>query len=111
LYAARFLSWTERIGALREDGKWEDALALATDFAEGRARGAVGLPRDPAALRAATAKTVAELLAAYLEEATGRAPADAAAADRHYRHVGNVCIDYCLTINRYESIGGWRCAL
>eukprot|EP00698_Gefionella_okellyi_P019588 TRINITY_DN6022_c0_g1_i1.p1 TRINITY_DN6022_c0_g1~~TRINITY_DN6022_c0_g1_i1.p1 ORF type:complete len:1522 (-),score=360.42 TRINITY_DN6022_c0_g1_i1:629-5194(-) len=114
LCMARILSWTERIAVLREAGKPLDALALALDFYEGRAKAVVGLPRQLPALRAATSNRIAELLVEYMRDAMDRVPQSTGlpagqllpAAHKHYEQVGAVCVEYCVSISRTDLLFG-----
>jgi hypothetical protein len=104
--SARILSWSDRITALVDSGEWIEALSLALEFYEGRAKAVAGLPRDVTSLRAITSKRIAALLLSYVDFALPGPGASEGVSDEYYQNIGGVCIDYCQSIKRIDLLFG-----
>jgi hypothetical protein len=101
VYTAHVLTWEERIAAYVNKGKWMEALALALDFYQGRARAVEGLPKDMYQAKKELGLKIEQLLHDYVEVnlniPNARDP-------RHYDTVATIAIDYCLNIGREDIL-------
>lgn len=61
------LSWKERINALVKVNAWTEALAVAFEFFEGRARAVIGLPDERNLREEVVRGHIASLLVSYLD--------------------------------------------
>ena len=115
----RVLSWSDRVNALRDQGKWIESLALALDFYDGCAKAAISLPRDDRALKAILGNRIVELLMNYVDVvmepqivqsrtiSTLNKSGSGATTDLHtLKIIGGVAVDYCISIDRTDILFG-----
>jgi len=105
LNKVRVFTWMERIEVLVDAAEWEEALTLALDFYEGKAKAADGLPTDFETLHRVIGDHISELIMSYLKdmirtanELTGQQREDS------YRKSIQTCIEYCVSISREDTL-------
>lgn len=70
VHSAHILTCEERLALLVDKNKWLDALSLALDFYEGKAKAVVGLPSDLAARREIMSDKIIEIMISYVHITT-----------------------------------------
>lgn len=93
--------WSERISSLEKKGYWLEALALALEFYQGRARCAKGLPNDT---KQASLKILSRIKHLLHDYAKTNLETKEVKEKNHYDIVATVCIDYCLNLERKDYI-------
>jgi len=82
-------------------GKWVEALGLALDFYQGRARAVEGLPKDMRQAKLELSLKIEQLLRDYVQVNLGiQNPRD----PKHFDSIATIAIDYCLCINREDIL-------
>ncbi|KAK2188197.1 hypothetical protein NP493_140g01014 [Ridgeia piscesae] len=102
--------WTERVDLLARQGKYQEALALALSFYEGRAKAVVGLIGGPERRMDIVAQKIESLLDTYVTAAmTSLCPTQGKVEEleAHYRAVVPICVDCCLRIRKLDMLFGW----
>ncbi|XP_053385366.1 vacuolar protein sorting-associated protein 8 homolog [Mercenaria mercenaria] len=102
-------TWKERIDVLVKDNRYQDALALALSFYEGKAKAVVSLQGTSAKKKEMVADLMLDLLFQYVDLSMTQFCPEKGKIEEledYYQTIVPVCVDYCLHLNRMDILFG-----
>ncbi|KAM4626129.1 vacuolar protein sorting-associated protein 8 homolog [Discoglossus pictus] len=99
-------NWRERVDHLLKQDCYNEALALAWSFHEGKAKAVVGLSGDPKKRKSVTADKIVEILLQYTDKALRKCPEQGKiqVMEQHFQDTVPVMVDYCLLLQRTDIL-------
>uniref|UniRef100_A0ABM5G2Q9 Vacuolar protein sorting-associated protein 8 homolog isoform X2 n=1 Tax=Pogona vitticeps TaxID=103695 RepID=A0ABM5G2Q9_9SAUR len=99
-------SWRERIDHFLKQECFNEALALAWSFHEGKAKAVVGLLGDEHKRKAVVADRMVEILIHYADRTMKKCPEQGKiqVMEQHFQDMVPVIVDYCLLLQRMDLL-------
>ncbi|KAM4698795.1 vacuolar protein sorting-associated protein 8 homolog [Rhinophrynus dorsalis] len=99
-------NWRERVDHLLKQDCYNEALALAWSFHEGKAKAVVGLSGDPKKRKSVVADKIVEILLQYTEKTLRKCPEQGKiqVMEQHFQDTVPVMVDYCLLLQRTDIL-------
>ncbi|XP_063285959.1 vacuolar protein sorting-associated protein 8 homolog isoform X1 [Pelobates fuscus] len=99
-------NWRERVDHLLKQDCYNEALALAWSFHEGKAKAVVGLSGDPKKRKSVVADKIIEILLQYTDKALRKCPEQGKiqVMEQHFQDTVPVMVDYCLLLQRTDIL-------
>lgn len=106
VHAMMLRNWRERVDHLLKQDCYNEALALAWSFHEGKAKAVVGLSGDPKKRKSVVADTIVEILLQYTDKALRKCPEQGKiqVMEQHFQDIVPVLVDYCLLLQRTDIL-------
>ncbi|XP_063789062.1 vacuolar protein sorting-associated protein 8 homolog isoform X2 [Pseudophryne corroboree] len=101
-----FYLGTKRVDHLLKQDCYNEALALAWSFHEGRAKAVVGLSGDPKKRKSVVADKIVEILLQYIDKALRKCPEQGKiqVMEQHFQDTVPVMVEYCLLLQRTDIL-------
>ena len=106
LFSCRVIHWDDRLANLVDQQRWKEALQLASDFHQNRAKGSLGLPADPRQVCTLTREKLREILHLYLDEHLSHRSLDSVASLDAISEAARTVTKYCVLIGDIEFLFG-----
>ncbi|XP_002936581.2 vacuolar protein sorting-associated protein 8 homolog isoform X2 [Xenopus tropicalis] len=106
VHAMTLRNWRERVDHLLKQDCYNEALALAWSFHEGKAKAVVGLSGDPKKRKSVVADKIVEILLQYTEKALRKCPEQGKiqVMEQHFQDTVPLMVDYCLLLQRTDIL-------
>ncbi|XP_072275212.1 vacuolar protein sorting-associated protein 8 homolog [Pyxicephalus adspersus] len=106
VHAMMLRNWRERVDHLLKQDCYNEALALAWSFHEGKAKAVVGLSGDPKKRKSVVADKIVEILLQYTDKALRKCPEQGKiqVMEQHFQDTVPVLVDYCLLLQRTDIL-------
>ncbi|KAM8934115.1 vacuolar protein sorting-associated protein 8 homolog [Pelodytes ibericus] len=106
VHAMMLRNWRERVDHLLKQDCYNEALALAWSFHEGKAKAVVGLSGDPKKRKSVVADKIVEILLQYTDKALRKCPEQGKiqVMEQHFQDTVPVMVDYCLLLQRTDLL-------
>uniref|UniRef100_K1R9K0 Vacuolar protein sorting-associated protein 8-like protein n=1 Tax=Magallana gigas TaxID=29159 RepID=K1R9K0_MAGGI len=109
VYVYTLRNWRERIDVLVKQNKYNEALALALSFYDGRAKAVIGLTASSKNKKEVVSSLMLDLLFEYVDlSMTTLCPEKGKMEEleAYYQNIVPVCVDYCLHLSRTDILFG-----
>lgn len=106
VHAMMLRNWRERVDHLLKQDCYNEALALAWSFHEGKAKAVVGLSGDPKKRKSVVADKIVEILLQYTDKALRKCPEQGKiqVMEQHFQDTVPVIVEYCLLLQRTDIL-------
>ncbi|KAG8432642.1 hypothetical protein GDO86_017043 [Hymenochirus boettgeri] len=106
VHAMKLRNWRERVDYLLKQDCYNEALALAWSFYEGKAKAVVGLSGDPKKRKSVVADKITEILLQYTEKTLRKCPEKGKiqVMEQHFQDTVPEMVDYCLLLQRTDIL-------
>ncbi|KAM9305967.1 vacuolar protein sorting-associated protein 8 homolog [Gastrophryne carolinensis] len=106
VHAMMIRNWRERVDHLLKQECYNEALALAWSFHEGKAKAVVGLSGEPKKRKSVVADKIVEMLLMYTDKALRKCPEHGKiqVMEQHFQDTVPVIVDYCLLLQRTDIL-------
>eukprot|EP01133_Synstelium_polycarpum_P012613 gene12613-14803_t len=120
LFSAHILTWLERLSILITNGQWFEALGLALDFYEGKAKATTGLSSSTVDSKIITSDKIIEILSqlchlVFTQDAASPFPSLISASPdldpriptfSQHQQLGLIAIEFCVNVKRTDFLFG-----
>ncbi|KAK7507486.1 hypothetical protein BaRGS_00001421 [Batillaria attramentaria] len=101
--------WKERIEVMVKTGQYQDALALALSFYEGKAKAVIGLPSSHSKRTQVVSQLMMDILFEFVDLSMTKLCPEKGRIEEledYYQEIVPVCVDYCLHLKKMDVLFG-----